>query len=127
MPVGTQVADPAHDVLGADIAGPRGLELRLLGRHRGDGGSGKTLADYNFTITISDGEGHTQIYDLHAPLGDQHAVAAARRQSGDRGFADEDDGRRHHATLSQNSVNIGFDFLRTRSAPTSRASTSTSS
>ena len=61
VPVGTQVIDPAHDVIAA--AGNRAAwSFDFSVDTDTTGGSGKTLADYNFTITISDGEGHSQIY-----------------------------------------------------------------
>ncbi|MEA2874671.1 MAG: large repetitive protein, partial [Hyphomicrobiales bacterium] len=110
VPLGTQAIDAAHDV-------PAGQSNRVAWSFDysvntdASGSSGKTLADYNFTITISDGEGHTQIYDL------QHLSATntpwqLRGGPANTGFGDEETGAAAASPkLSQNSVNIGFAFL----------------
>ena len=107
MPLGTQVTDLAHDVL-SPAANRAAWSFDFSVNTDTTGGSGKTLADYNFTITISDGEGNTQIYDLVHVSAGQYAVAAARRPAS---AASRDDDGTAHPTLSQNSVNIGFAFL----------------
>src|ERR1700730_2848704 len=70
-----------------------------------NGVSGKSLDNYNFSITISDTDGHSQVYQLQH-LGPGNTPWALVGGAG--GFADEDGSDIH---LSQNSVNIGFNFL----------------
>jgi len=110
VPLGLQAIDPAHHVP-AGSANRVAWSFDYSVNTDASGSSGKTLAHYNFTITISDGEGHTQIYDL------QHLSATNtpwQLQGGpaNTGFGDEEIGAALTSpTLSQNSVNIGFAFL----------------
>src|SRR3954447_18680982 len=111
VPAGLQVADPAHDV-----ASPSANRVAWSFDFSVDtdttGSSGKTLNNYNFTITISDGEGHTQVYDLVHAVGGNPANTPWQLRGGPAGTGFSDDDGTAHPTLSQNSVNIGFDFLK---------------
>ncbi|MEA2879412.1 MAG: large repetitive protein [Hyphomicrobiales bacterium] len=110
VPLATQAIDAAHHVPAAQ-ANRVAWSFDYSVNTDASGSSGKTLADYNFTITISDGEGHTQIYDL------QHLSATntpwqLRGGPANTGFGDEETGAAAASPgLSQNSVNIGFAFL----------------
>ena len=106
VPVGTQVVDLAHDVLSSERK-PCGVELRLLGRHRHDGQQRQDA-------------GELQLHDHDLGRRGPHARSTTwctgpadtpwqLRGGPASGFSD-DDGT-GHPTLSQNSVNIGFDFL----------------
>ena len=107
VPLGTQVSDPAHSVINP-AANRAAWSFDFSVNTDTSGTSGKTLADYNFTITISDGEGNTQIYDLvHG--GPATTPWQLRGAPAFTGFSDDDGAV--HTTLSQNSVNIGFAFL----------------
>ena len=104
MPAGFQVVDLAHDVHSA--AGNRAAwSFDFSVDTEANGVSGKSLDNYNFSITISDTDGHSQVYQLQH-LGPGNTPWALVGGAG--GFADEDGSDIH---LSQNSVNIGFNFL----------------
>ena len=104
VPAGFQVVDLAHDVHSA--AGNRAAwSFDFSVDTEANGVSGKTLDNYNFSITISDTDGHSQVYQLQH-LGPGNTPWAL--VGGGGAFADEDGSDIH---LSQNSVNIGFNFL----------------
>ena len=110
VPLGLQAIDPAHNVNAASanrVAWSFDYSVDTDATET----SGKTLADYNFTITISDGEGNTQIYDLQH-LSATNTPWVLRGGPGSSNFGDEETGAGATSpTLSQNSVNIGFAFL----------------
>lgn len=68
-------------------------------------GSAKTLDNFDFRIIIASGDGETGTFDLqHLGPGDTPWLNAAHTA----GFADEDGS---NPQLSQNSVNLGFNFM----------------
>jgi len=110
VPHGTQVADAAHNVGGAN-ANRAAWSFDFSVATDTNNTNAKTLADYDFTITIKDGDGNTQVYDL------QHLGAGNtpwQLRGGVGTFADEDG---LNPELSQNSVNIGFAFLQSAFGP----------
>ena len=110
VPLGLQAIDPAHNVNAAS-ANRVAWSFDYSVDTDATESSGKTLADYNFTITISDGEGNTQIYDLQH-LSATNTPWVLRGGPGSSNFGDEETGAGATSpTLSQNSVNIGFAFL----------------
>ncbi len=112
-PAGMQVVDPAHGVSSANAN--RAAWNFDFSVNTGLGGSAKTLADYDFRITIADDDGNTQVFELqHVAAGDTPWVnvttGVATGPTPTAGsFADEDGA---NAQLSQNSVNFGFAFLK---------------
>ena len=91
VPAGSQVVDPAHDVVGA-AANRAAWNFDFSVDTDTTGSSGKTLNSYNFTITISDGEGHTQVYDLVHNVGGNAANTPWQLRGGpvNTGFGDEE-------------------------------------
>lgn len=69
-------------------------------------GSKKTLDDFDFRIVMTSGDGEVGKFNLaHLAPGNTPWVNSANPTTG---FADEDGS---NAQLSQNSVNLGFDFM----------------
>src|SRR5262249_9478334 len=114
VPAGQEVTDPAHDVP-RDVANRAAWSLHYSINTGvsgvADSPSGpKTLADYYVSLTISDDSGHTQIYDM-VNLGPGNTPFVLRGDTTHTaGFADEDGSSPY---ISQNGINIGFDFLKT--------------
>jgi len=102
VPSGTQVVDPAHDV---GVANPNRAAWNFdFSVNTGLNGSTHTLDDFDFRITITSGDGEKGVFDLqHLGPGNTPWGTPAG------GFADEDGS---NPQLSQNSVNLGFNFLK---------------
>ena len=86
VPAGFQVVDLAHDVHSA--AGNRAAwSFDFSVDTEANGVSGKTLDNYNFSITISDTDGHSQVYQLQhlGPGNTPWASGRRRRQLRRRG------------------------------------------
>lgn len=103
VPHGTQVVDPAH---GVSSANPNRAAWNFdFSVNTGLDGSAKTLDNFDFRIIIASGDGETGTFDLqHLGPGDTPWLNAAHTA----GFADEDGS---NPQLSQNSVNLGFNFM----------------
>jgi hypothetical protein len=103
-PAGTQVVDPAH---GVSVAHPNRAAWNFdFSVNTGIDGSTNTLDDFDFRIIIESGDGEVGVFDLqHVGPGNTPWVDAALTG----GFADEDGS---NPQLSQNSVNLGFNFLK---------------
>jgi hypothetical protein len=103
VPSGTQVVDPAHHVSSAN---PNRAAWNFdFSVNTGLNGSTHTLDAFDFRIIITSGDGEKGVFDL------QHlgpGFTPWGTPSG--GFADEDG---TNPQLSQNSVNLGFNFLKT--------------
>jgi hypothetical protein len=102
VPAGTQVVDPAH---GVSSANPNRAAWNFdFSVNTGLDGSTKTLDNFDFRITITSGDGEQGVFDMNH-LGPGNTPWGTL--SG--GFADEDGS---NPQLSQNSVNLGFNFLK---------------
>jgi hypothetical protein len=101
VPAGTQVVDPAHHV---PSAAPNKAAWNF--DFSVNSGPDHTLDDFDFRITIKSGDaGEVGTFDLqHLGPGNTPWLNAAHTG----GFDDEDGANTH---LSQNSVNLGFNFL----------------
>jgi len=101
VPAGTQVIDPAHGVSSANPA--RAAWNFDFSVNTGLDGSTKTLDNFDFRIIVTSGDGETGTFDLnHLGPGNTPWGTLAG------GFADEDGS---NPQLSQNSVNLGFNFM----------------
>jgi hypothetical protein len=104
VPDGTQVVDPAHNV---GAANPNRAAWNFdFSVNTGLNGSTKTLDNFDFRIIISSGDGERGVFDL-AHLGPGNTPWVNDPPTGS--FADEDGS---NPQLSQNSVNLGFNFLK---------------
>ena len=103
VPDGTQVVDPDHGVTSPNPA--RAAWNFDFSVNTGLDGSTKTLADFDFRIMITSGDGEKGVFDLQH-LGSGNTPWVNTPATG--GFADEDGS---NPQLSQNSVNLGFGFL----------------
>jgi hypothetical protein len=101
VPAGTQVIDPDHGVSTANPA--RAAWNFDFSVNTGLNGSSDTLDDFDFRIIITSGDGEKGVFDLQH-LGPGNTPWGTL--SG--GFADEDGS---NPQLSQNSVNLGFNFF----------------
>jgi hypothetical protein len=103
VPAGAQVVDPAH---GVSTAAPNRAAWNFdFSVNTGLDGSTKTLDNYDFRIIVASGDGETGTFDLqHLGPGNTPWLNAAHTS----GFADEDGS---NPQLSQNSVNLGFNFM----------------
>lgn len=109
VPDGRQIVDPAHNV---STANPNRAAWNFdFSVNTGLDGSAKTLDDYDFRIVISDDDGNTKTFDLQH-LGPGNTPWTDTPLTG--GFADEDGS---NPQLSQNSVNLGFNFLQAAFGP----------
>jgi hypothetical protein len=103
VPDGTQVVDPAHGVSSANPA--RAAWNFDFSVNTGLEGSTNTLDDFDFRIIITSGDGEQGVFDLnHLAPGNTPWV----NDPPTGGFADEDGS---DPQLSQNSVNLGFNFF----------------
>jgi len=103
VPAGTQVVDPAHDVPSARA--DRAAWSFDFSVNTGLDGSTKTLSDFDFRIIIKSGDGEQDTFDLqHVAPGNTPWLNTAHTG----GFEDEDGS---NPQLSQNSVNLGFNFF----------------
>jgi hypothetical protein len=92
VPAGTQPGNPARAAWNFDFSVNTGLD-----------GSTNTLDNFDFRIIISSGDGEQGVFDLnHLGPGNTPWGTLAG------GFADEDG---TNPQLSQNSVNLGFNFF----------------
>ena len=100
VPDGGQVVDPAHGVSSANPARAAwNFDFSV------NTGANNTLDNFDFRITIKSGDGEVGTFDLqHLGPGNTPWVNASLTG----GFADEDGTNSH---LSQNSVNLGFNFF----------------
>lgn len=103
VPDGAQVVDPDH---GVTTANPSRAAWNFdFSVNTGLDGSTKTLADFDFRIIVTSGDGEQGVFDLqHQGPGDTPWLNASHTA----GFADEDG---TNPQLSQNSVNLGFGFM----------------
>lgn len=102
-PDGAQVVDPAHGVGSANPA--RAAWNFDFSVNTGLDGSTKTLADFDFRIIVTSGDGEKGVFDLqHLAAGNTPWVDTVHGGA----FADEDGS---NPQLSQNSVNLGFGFM----------------
>ena len=102
VPDGTQVVDPANGVSSANPA--RAAWNFDFSVNTGINGSTDTLDSFDFRIIITSGDGEVGVFDL------QHVAPGVTPwlNSGGAGFTDDDG---VNAQLSQNSVNLGFNFF----------------
>jgi len=105
VPDGTQVTDPAHNVP-VDNATKAAWSFDFS-VNTGLNGSTKTLDAFDFRIIITSGDGEQGVFDLrHVAPGNTPWLNSTNTA----GFSD-DDGTTN-PQLSQNSVNLGFNFLK---------------
>jgi hypothetical protein len=102
VPDGAQVVDPAHNV---SAANPNRAAWSFdFSVNTGLDGSTRTLDNFDFRIIIASGDGEKGVFDLqHLGPGNTPWGTPAG------GFGDEDG---TNPQLSQNSVNLGFNFLK---------------
>ena len=104
VPAGTQVADPDHNVpVDNSTKAAWNFDFSV---NTGLDGSTQTLDDFDFRIIVESGDGEQGTFDLQH-LGPGNTPWSDAAATG--GFADEDGS---NPQLSQNSVNLGFTFMK---------------
>jgi hypothetical protein len=101
VPDGTQVVDPAHNV---STAAPNRAAWNFdFSVNTGLDGSTQTLDDFDFRIIITSGDGEVGIFDMN------HLSPGVTPWGTPAGSFGDEDGT--DPQLSQNSVNLGFNFF----------------